>query len=96
MTSPASCGTEPDVPGWPPLPPGRLLVAQAAVDAAKLGLTIALRYSCRRTQWGERTILSYLTHQRRLLPGLAATYALHAAMKELKQVRGGSPAGSQH
>ena len=29
---------------------GRLLVAQAAVDAAKIGLTIAIRYSAQRPQ----------------------------------------------
>ena len=36
-------------------------------------------------------ILDYVTHQRRLFPALATTYAMHLAMLSLKQlaVRGG-------
>jgi acyl-CoA oxidase len=37
-------------------------------------------------QFGERIILDYITHQRRLFIGLASTYALHCAMLHLKQL----------
>lgn len=57
---------------------------QGAVDACKMGSTIALRYAVARPQFGDKLIGDYLTHQRRLLPGLAATYALHLGLKHLK------------
>lgn len=63
---------------------GRLLIAQGAIEALKVGVTIALRYACARPQFGDRLIIDYLTHQRRLLPGLAATYAYQLAMLRLK------------
>lgn len=37
-------------------------------------------------QFGDRMILDYITHQRRLFPALAATYALHLGMLRLKAV----------
>lgn len=49
-----------------------------------IGTTIAIRYSAQRPQFGDKLIMDYLTHQRRLLPGLAATYALHLGLKQLK------------
>lgn len=61
-----------------------MLIGQGAIDAAKIGVTIALRYACQRPQFGNKTIMTYLTHQRRLLPALATTYALHLAMQNLK------------
>jgi alkylation response protein AidB-like acyl-CoA dehydrogenase len=64
--------------------PGRLLIAQGGVDALKIGVTIALRYSCQRPQFGDKVIMNYLTHQDRLLPILANAYALHLAMGSLK------------
>jgi acyl-CoA oxidase len=63
-----------------------MLIAQGAIDACKLGVTIALRYSASRPQFGAKLILDYLTHQRRLMPALAATYAHHLAMAGLKDV----------
>ncbi|KAJ8907785.1 hypothetical protein NDN08_007889 [Rhodosorus marinus] len=63
---------------------GRVCIAQSAVDACKLGLTIACRYSSDRPQFGKRKIGSYLTHKRRLAPGVAQTYALHLMMLQLK------------
>jgi alkylation response protein AidB-like acyl-CoA dehydrogenase len=57
---------------------------QGAVDACKIGSTIALRYSASRPQFGDKLIMDYLTHQRRLLPGLATAYALQLGMKQLK------------
>ncbi|KAI7838260.1 hypothetical protein COHA_007949 [Chlorella ohadii] len=76
---------------------GRMLIAQGAVDACKIGCTIAIRYAADRPQFGDRPILSYLTHQRRLFVGLATTYAFHLAMLQLKQVvvKGGPDAGKQ-
>ncbi|MEW5319808.1 MAG: hypothetical protein WDW38_010934 [Sanguina aurantia] len=65
---------------------GRVLIGTGAVDSAKIGLTIAIRYSCKRPQFGSKVIMDYLTHQNRLLPALANTYALHFAMGALKDV----------
>ena len=67
---------------------GRVCVSGASVSAAKTALTIAVRYGLRRHQFGppnepEVAILDYRTHQRRLMPLLAKTYALHFAQSEL-------------
>ncbi|PSC76022.1 acyl-oxidase [Micractinium conductrix] len=73
---------------------GRMLIAQGAIDACKIGVTIAIIYSSKRPQFGARPILDYLTHQRRLFPALAATYAYHLSMQRLKKVtlKGGAEA----
>ena len=63
---------------------GRMLIGQGAIDASKIGTSIAIRYACKRPQFGERRVMEYVTHQRRLLPGLASTYAMHLAMLKLK------------
>lgn len=63
---------------------GRLLIAQGAVDACKIGASIAIRYSCKRPQFGEKMIMQYITQQRRLLPGLATTYAMQISMRRLR------------
>jgi len=68
---------------------GRVSVGGAALSASKLALTIAIRYGARRRQFGppgaehEVPVLDYLAHQRRLLPRLAKTYALHFAQGRL-------------
>jgi acyl-CoA oxidase len=67
---------------------GRVCVSGASISTAKLALTIAIRYGLRRRQFGppdgeEVEILQYRTHQRRLMPLLAKTYALHFAQVEL-------------
>ena len=67
---------------------GRVGIGLAALSATKLALTIAVRYASRRRQFGpegapEVPILDYLSHQRRLMPRLAATYALDFALKQL-------------
>jgi len=67
---------------------GRVCISGASVSAAKSALTIAVRYGLRRRQFGpepghEVPILDYRTHQRRLMPPLAMTYALHFAQAEL-------------
>jgi acyl-CoA oxidase len=79
---------------------GRVSVAGAALGAAKLALTIAVRYGLERRQFKapqpptptlprkggggseqghEIILLDYLQHQRRLLPLVATSYALHFA-----------------
>jgi hypothetical protein len=45
---------------------------------------VALRYACSRPQFGEKRVIEYLTHQSRLLPALANTYALQLAQRTLK------------
>ena len=68
---------------------GRVSIAGGGITATELALTIALRYAERRRQFArpgsdeEVVLLDYLAHQRRLLPALATTYALHLAQDEL-------------
>jgi acyl-CoA oxidase len=68
---------------------GRVSVGGAAINASKVALTIAIRYANQRRQFGapgsseEALLLDYRMHQRRLLPLLARTYALHFAQAEL-------------
>jgi acyl-CoA oxidase len=67
---------------------GRICISGASVSAAKTALTIAVRYGLTRVQFGppdepEVPLLDYRTHQRRLMPLLAKTYALHFAQAEL-------------
>ncbi|HEX5532747.1 MAG TPA: acyl-CoA dehydrogenase [Actinomycetales bacterium] len=68
---------------------GRISVAGSAGSAAKKALAIAIRHGDKRTQFtrpdtgDEVIVLDYLAHQRRLLPALAKTYALHFAQGEL-------------
>jgi acyl-CoA oxidase len=67
---------------------GRISVAGAALSAVRSGLAIAVRYAERRRQFGppgrsEVTLMDYRTHQRRLLPRLADTYAVGFAHRYL-------------
>ena len=68
---------------------GRISVSGAAVSSSKVALTIAVKYALARRQFkvpgtdDEVVILDFLQHQRRLLPALASTYALHFAQEEL-------------
>jgi acyl-CoA oxidase len=67
---------------------GRISIAAASVSAVKTGLTIAVRYTERRRQFGpeggpEVPLLDYLAMQRTLLPRLATTYGLHFAVRDL-------------
>jgi acyl-CoA oxidase len=67
---------------------GRVSVGGAAISISKNALTIAVRHALRRRQFtapsgDEILLLDYRTHQRRLLPLLARTYALHAAQEQL-------------
>jgi acyl-CoA oxidase len=67
---------------------GRIGIPRSALAAAKSGLTIAIRYGDQRRQFGpeggsEVPILNYRMHQRRLLPHLAKTYAIHFGLQYL-------------
>ncbi|MGC4897202.1 acyl-CoA dehydrogenase [Micromonospora sp. DT31] len=85
---------------------GRVSVGGAASAATKVALTIAVRYGDIRRQFGtpgdDREVLlnDYLAHQRKLLPALATTYALHFAQTELiaavSDVQGGDGPVDEH
>jgi acyl-CoA oxidase len=66
---------------------GRVCVGGAGISVAKVALTIAVRRSYERRQFGppdgeEVAIWRYRTQQRRLMPLIATTYALHFAQEE--------------
>jgi acyl-CoA oxidase len=68
---------------------GRISVAGGAVTATEKALALAIRYGATRRQFAdpatgeEVVVLDYLVHQRKLLPALATTYALHFAQSDL-------------
>src|SRR3954452_3644223 len=67
---------------------GRVSVCGAAINASKVSLAIAVRHAEARRQFGppdrvEVPLMTYRTHQRRLLPHLADAYALHFAQERL-------------
>ena len=67
---------------------GRVSLDGAAANAMKLALAIAIQYSSERRQFEdvfgqERVLLDYQTHQRRLLPRLAETFAISFAGDKL-------------
>lgn len=82
---------------------GRVCVGGAGINAAKVALAIAVKYALRRRQFEasgeeEELLLDYGVHQRRLLPLLARTYALHFAQEvvsaRLHDVLSASPSSS--
>ena len=68
---------------------GRVSIAGAAGSATRTALTIAIRYALERRQFAapgterEVCLLDYRSHQRRLLPALATSYALQFAQNDL-------------
>ena len=79
---------------------GRVSVALAGLSTAKSALTIATRYGAGRRQFGpdgaaETVLLDYRTHQRRLMPRLATTYALDFALSHLADEYVGSSADNR-
>ncbi len=66
---------------------GRVSVGAAAVAVAETALAIAVRYATRRRQFGTGrrawVLADYRTHQRRLMPRLAATVTYHFALADL-------------
>lgn len=78
---------------------GRIGVGLAGLSASKSALAIAVRYGARRRQFGpnnapEVPILDYLSHQRRLLPYVATSYALNFALHDLAHEYGQTPEGA--
>ncbi len=68
---------------------GRVCVGGAGISASKVALAVAVKYANKRRQFGapdterEELLLDYGMHQRRLLPLLAKTYALHFSQEIL-------------
>jgi acyl-CoA oxidase len=66
---------------------GRVSVGGSASAAAEVGLTIAGKYAVKRRQFGapgeEVVLMDYRTHQRRLLPLIAKSYAYRFAQNQL-------------
>ncbi|MCT4353902.1 acyl-CoA dehydrogenase family protein [Streptomyces sp. Je 1-79] len=64
---------------------GRVCAGGAGVNVSKVALAVATKYAVRRRQFEatsgteEQVLLDYGLHQRRLLPLIARTYALHFA-----------------
>jgi acyl-CoA oxidase len=85
---------------------GRVCVGGAGINASKVALVIATRYAVRRRQFNatsqeqEELLLDYGLHQRRLLPLIAHTYALHFAQEvvaaELHEVFSADRAEDDH
>lgn len=75
-----------------PLTSGRVTLALSAVYSSKISLAIAIRYSLTRRAFSlapnepEVLLLDYPSHQRRLLPLLAKTYAMSFAGNYLKMI----------
>lgn len=68
---------------------GRVCVGLAGLNASKIALTIAIKYGLKRRQFASREgqeetlLMDYPTHQRRLIPLLAKTYALYFGLSDL-------------
>ena len=68
---------------------GRICVGLAGISASKSALTIATRYALKRRQFTskdsepETLIMDYPTHQHRLIPLIAKTYAYHFGLHRL-------------
>ncbi|KAJ4841284.1 Acyl-coenzyme A oxidase 3, peroxisomal [Turnera subulata] len=75
-----------------PLTSGRVTTAVTAIQGSKVSLTIAVRYALTRRAFSvtpngpEVRLLDYPSHQRRLLPLLAKTYAMVFAANYLKML----------
>ena len=68
---------------------GRISVGLLGINAAKSALNIAINYGSRRKQFAlkedmdETILMDYPSHQRRLIPHLAKTYAIYFSLKRL-------------
>ncbi|GAV73981.1 Acyl-CoA_dh_1 domain-containing protein/ACOX domain-containing protein/Acyl-CoA_dh_M domain-containing protein [Cephalotus follicularis] len=70
---------------------GRVSLASSSASVLKVAATIAIRYSLLRQQFGppkqpELSILDYQSHQHKLMPMLASTYAFHFATLHLVEM----------
>jgi len=70
---------------------GRISVGKAGINCSKSALTIAIKYGLKRRQFSqnentpETILMDYPTHQKRLLPRLAKTYAYDFAIQDLME-----------
>lgn len=70
---------------------GRICVGMAGVNVSKSALTIAIKYAANRRQFApkdgekETLLLDYPTHQRRLFPRLAKSYAYYFSLLKLAE-----------
>ena len=69
---------------------GRICIAGAGLSVARNALATAVRWGERRRQFGtgldmDTPLMDYLTHQRRLLPAIATSYAAQSAHDLLTQ-----------
>ncbi|HFA50497.1 MAG TPA: acyl-CoA oxidase [Bacteroidetes bacterium] len=68
---------------------GRISVGLAGISASKSALTIAIKYALKRKQFApkdgepETLVMDYPTHQHRLIPLLAKTYAYYFSLRKL-------------
>lgn len=75
-----------------PLTSGRVTIATSAIYSSKIGLAIAIRYALSRRAFSitpngpEVLLLDYPSHQRRLLPLLAKSYAMSFGGNYLKMM----------
>ncbi|XP_031492839.1 acyl-coenzyme A oxidase 3, peroxisomal [Nymphaea colorata] len=75
-----------------PLTSGRVNISASAIYQSKIALAIAVRYSLTRRAFSvsstgpETLLLDYPSHQRRLLPLLAKTYAMSCSANDLKRI----------
>lgn len=70
---------------------GRTAIARESAECAKKAMVIAVRYACVRRQFGgssglETRIMDYQTHQQRLVPLLALTYAMAFTAMEIGRI----------
>ena len=80
---------------------GRISIAGSGLAVARNALTIAVRWGERRRQFGtglesDIPLMDYLTHQRRLLPFIAQSFALQASHDQLVEAYAGSLADPEH
>lgn len=80
---------------------GRVCVGLTGVSCSKTALTIAIKYALKRRQFNgndpekEVLLMDYPTHQKRLIPLLAKTYAYHFALNKLAD-RYADPKNTDH
>lgn len=68
---------------------GRICVGLASINASKSALAIAVKHSVKRKQFNGKTddeevaLMDYPSHQKRLIPKIAKTFAYHVALTRL-------------
>lgn len=69
---------------------GRVCVGHAGISAARVALTVAVRFALKRRQFGpenqqEQLIMDYPSHQVRLIPRVVKAYMYHFALENLRE-----------